>query len=187
MSDPFRPRVDSKDYEKQREQRMLAGKRSQLRERQDKLEQERALLLNKLRKVESELEEMAGRLETIDANIGDDTLTEDTEDFTGQKPAQNEEEPGKLADLPPSEAAAILLSEAGGYLTDTQMRQGLKANGLPVDNTDFLRQELDKAAQSGAPLMKMTERLWGRAEWAEEARTSLPHKFRAEKDEKKNK
>lgn len=151
----------------------LARARELIHERQTALfEERRALrlrqeeLLRELHSVEKQINGLEQRI----AGMRDLLL----HDFPGAEFGRKL--PWENLDLP--DAAGEVLREAGGYLTPSQIRAGLAEHGVDAGDTSNLQQAMQEALQREAPLMRLNDQLWGRRDWAEEARFTMPHRYR---------
>ncbi len=145
--------------------KVLREKQSKLFLEKGKMQELRLGLLQQLHVVESKIDSLEKRISAIKELV---TIDFPASEIIGEKSWDK---------LGVPDAAIELLDEAGGYLTNSQIRVGLSEHGLTVDDTEVISFELDRASQEGAPLLKLSEQLWAKKEWADQGRFSLPGKY----------
>jgi hypothetical protein len=140
---------------------LLRGKRGQHVAEASRLAKRRRELLAELGQVERELAAAEARVEALQSL--EHEVARDT--------------PANWRGMDVPTATQALLDEAGGYLTNQQIRRGLAQHGVSVDDTSSLCANLMDAARSGAPLLPLSNDLWAKAEWVDQARFSLPQLY----------
>ena len=134
--------------------------RALLEERKRQVYRQTVIMGERRRALLQEVSAIDEKLDALATKIG--VLNEIlSEDFPLAQVAKKE--PWKTLALP--EAADALLAEAGGYLTDSQIRAGLSEHGVNTDSTTEVRKGLENGIDDGAPLMKLNDKLWARRQW----------------------
>lgn len=150
---------------------MLMEKHAELLAREGEVKARRTALAREIQKSEAELQSLSRRIDTL-AELLD-------LDFPVKRPEPAQYRAVDWQNAPLVEAASEVLDEAGGFLTDSQIRQGLEQRGRHTEDTDALGREMDQSLEKQeSPLLKIAPHLWARADWAEQARCSLPSLFR---------
>ena len=145
---------------------LLRARQSELFREKSTLHAQREALMRDLSVVEARMESLSHRIDAIREVLMVDLPTA----------RQGVRISWQRFTLP--EAAACLLEEVGGYLSESQIRAGLGEHGVSVDDTQTLADALRVAADDGAPLLRVSSDQWGHYAWVDQARYSLPHKFR---------
>ena len=147
----------------------LIEKQADLIRLENEAKQRRSALLRELQRSEAELHSLTRRIDAIGELL--------TLDFPAPTKSHLSDQQWKEMPLP--QAVSEVLAEAGGFLTDSQIREGLAHHGLGTDDTTTLSRQLDESVESAdSPLLKIAPRLWARADWAEQARFSVPSLLR---------
>ena len=140
-----------------------------LEERKNQLIRQALMLRERKKALMAEVRSMEEKLDAVATKIGalQEVLNSDLDQTAPRRPSSD-----SFDKIPVSEAADVLLQEAGGYLSSSQIRRGLRAHRADPGSTTNIRIELNGAVQQGAPLMQVASDLWGRRDWADQARVA---------------